>query len=41
MTWAGIDPNGIKELALRKSKLWRTLEEIGATQWYWSAPATR
>lgn len=29
MTWAGIDPDGIKELALRKSKLWRTLEGWG------------
>lgn len=29
MTWAGIDPEGIKELALRKSKLWRTLEGWG------------
>lgn len=29
MTWAGIDPDGVKELALRKSKLWRTLEGWG------------
>lgn len=29
MTWAGIDPEGVKELALRKSKLWRTLEGWG------------
>lgn len=29
MTWAGIDPDDIKELTLRKSKLWRTLEGWG------------
>jgi len=29
MTWAGIDKDSIKELALRKSKLWRTLEGWG------------
>lgn len=29
MTWAGIDPDSIKELSLRKSKLWRTLEGWG------------
>lgn len=29
MTWAGIDPDGVKELALRKSKLWRLLEGWG------------
>ena len=29
MTWASIDPEGVKELALRKSKLWRTLEGWG------------
>jgi intracellular multiplication protein IcmB len=29
MTWSGIDPDSIKELALRKSKLWRTLEGWG------------
>ena len=29
MTWSGIDPESIKELTLRKSKLWRTLEGWG------------
>ncbi|MGS0567172.1 type IV secretion protein DotO [Xanthomonas oryzae] len=29
MTWAGIDADSVKELALRKSKLWRTLEGWG------------
>lgn len=29
MTWSTIDPKGVKELALRKSKLWRTLESWG------------
>ena len=29
MTWSGTDPESIKELALRKSKLWRTLEGWG------------
>lgn len=30
MTWAGIDKDGIKELTLRKSKLWRALEGWGS-----------
>lgn len=29
MTWSTIDKQGVKELALRKSKLWRTLESWG------------
>ncbi len=29
MTWAGIDQNGVRELSLRKSKLWRTVEGWG------------
>lgn len=29
MTWSNTDPEGIKELTLRKSKLWRTLEGWG------------
>lgn len=30
MTWAGIDKDGVRELTLRKSKLWRTLESWGS-----------
>jgi len=29
MTWGGIDPDGVRELTLRKSKLWRTVEGWG------------
>ena len=32
MTWAGISPEGVRELALRKAKLWKTVEGWGGAK---------